>query len=304
MLLTITTTHQPATDLGYLLHKNPARPQSDDLGFGRAHVFYPEATRERCTVALLIEVDPIVLSRGQGDGPHDGQPLEPYINDRPYAASSFLSVALTRMFRSAMAGTSADRPEVVDAALPLEATIACLPCRGGEPLLRGLFEPLGYQLEVSPKELDASFPDFGMSPYFRVTLRAECRLRNLLTHLYVLVPVLDDDKHYFVGDDEVAKLLRQGEGWLAAHPARELIARRYLKHQRTLADAALRHLLRDEAVDPDEPPEGDGHQEHVLDQEIRLDEQRQGAVVAALRASGANRSWTWAAARAGSFALC
>jgi len=287
MLLTITTTHQPATDLGFLLHKNPARPQSEDLGFGQAHVFYPEAGADRCTAALLLEVDPIALARRGGNRSEDGPPLEPYVNDRPYAASSFLSVALTRMFRSAMAGTSKERPELVDMAIPLEATLACLPCRGGESLLRLLFEPLGYIVDVSGHDLDTTFPDWGPSVYFRVTLRGTCRLRDLLAHLYVLVPVLDDNKHYFVGDDEVAKLLRHGQGWLASHPACDLITRRYLKHQRSLADEALAQLLRDEEVDPDEPGERYAREEAALERPIRLDEQRIGAVLAALKACSA-----------------
>ena len=93
MLLTISTTRQPATDLGYLLHKNPARVQAFELSFGRAHVFYPEASEERCTAALLLDVDPIGLVRGRG------ALLTDYINDRPYVASSFLSVAIARGFR-------------------------------------------------------------------------------------------------------------------------------------------------------------------------------------------------------------
>lgn len=287
MLLTITTTHRPATDLGFLLHKNPGRSQSDDLGFGQVHVFYPEATAERCTVALLIEVDPIALSRGRGARAGEGAPLEPYVNDRPYAASSFLSVALTRTFRSAIAGSSKDRPELVDTAIPLEATIACLPSRSGEDLVRRLFEPLGYAVETTGDDLDPAFPDWGKSPYFRVTLRATCKVRDLLTHLYVLVPVLDDDKHYFVGDDEVAKLLRHGEGWLAAHPACELITKRYLKHQRSLADAALGQLLREEEVDPEAPTERHAREEEALERPLRLDEQRIAAVLAALKTSGA-----------------
>jgi 3' terminal RNA ribose 2'-O-methyltransferase Hen1 len=287
MLLTITTTHQPATDLGFLLHKNPARPQSDEFGFGRVHVFYPEARAERCTAALLIEVDPIALSRGRGERRDEGAPLEPYVNDRPYAASSFLSVALIRMFRNAMAGTSKERAELVETIIPLEATIACLPCRGGEDLVRALFKPLGYAVDATRGELDSAFPEWGMSPYFQVTLRASCRLRDLLTHLYVLIPVLDDNKHYFVGDDEVAKLLRHGEGWLSAHPACELIAKRYLRHQRSLADAALGQLLRDEEVDPDEPAERHAREEEGLERPIRLDEQRIGTVLSALKASGA-----------------
>jgi 3' terminal RNA ribose 2'-O-methyltransferase Hen1 len=287
MLLTITTTHHPATDLGYLLHKNPARPQFEDLPFGRAHIFYPEATESRCTAALLLEVDPIALSRGHGRGGGDGQPLEPYVNDRPYVASSFLSVAMTRCFRNAIAGTSKERPELVDEAMPLEATLACLPCRGGEDLLRRLFLPLGYELGAQRSPLDPTFPEWGGSAYFQVTLRAKTRLRDLLTHLYVLVPVLDDEKHYFVGDDEVAKLLRHGEGWLAAHPERELIAKRYLRHQRSLADAALSQLLREEEVDPEEPAERHAEEEAALERPMRLDEARIGAVISALKASGA-----------------
>jgi len=287
MLLTITTTHRPATDLGFLLHKNPVRLQSHELSFGHVHVFYPEATDDRCTMALLLEVDPIGLSRGRGERGEAQQPLEPYVNDRPYVASSFLSVALTRVLRSAMAGTSKERPELVEMALPLEVTLACLPCKGGEEVLRRLFEPLGYEVVALRAQLDASFPEWGPSPYFKVTLRGTCKLRDLLAHLYVLVPVLDDEKHYFVGDDEVAKLLRHGEGWLSAHPACELITKRYLKHQRSLADAALQQLLRDEEVDADELAERNAREEDYLERPMRLDDQRIVSVLAALKAAGA-----------------
>src|SRR6266540_2480191 len=98
MLLTITTTHAPATDLGYLLHKNPARAQSFDLSFGRAHVFYPEALADRCTAALLLDVDPVGLVRNRRGPAGEGQLLEQYVNDRPYVASSFLSVAIAQVF--------------------------------------------------------------------------------------------------------------------------------------------------------------------------------------------------------------
>lgn len=94
MLLTLTTTCQPATDLGYLLHKNPARLQTVAVSGGQAHVFYPEATAERCTAALLLNLDPVGLVRGRGAA-GEGVALEQYVNDRPYVASSFLSVALS-----------------------------------------------------------------------------------------------------------------------------------------------------------------------------------------------------------------
>ncbi|HEX8431009.1 MAG TPA: 3' terminal RNA ribose 2'-O-methyltransferase Hen1, partial [Longimicrobium sp.] len=276
MLLTITTTHQPASDLGYLLHKNPARAQSFPLSFGEAHVFYPEVSEERCTAAVLLDVDPVGLVRGAA-GPADTQ----YVSDRPYAASSFLSVAIARVFGSALSGTSKDRPELAATPIPLEARIAVVPCAGGEAMLRSLFEPLGYEVKIEGHPLDEQFPAWGESRYYTVTLRGTARLADLLRHLYVLVPVLDDAKHYWVGDDEVEKLLRQGEGWLAAHPARDLIARRYLRHRGSLARAALARLVDDE--EPAEAPE------IVAEARTGLHQQRLAAVAAELRASGAAR---------------
>src|SRR5437588_2436682 len=161
MLLTITTTHQPATDLGYLLRKNPSRPQSFNLSFGKAHVFYPKATPERCTVALLVEVDPVGLVRNRRGLAGEGGALEQYVNDRPYAASSFLSVALADVFGSALSGNSKERPELAAAAIPLQAKIPALRCRGGESLLRRLFEPLGYTIQMQELELDEKFPEWG-----------------------------------------------------------------------------------------------------------------------------------------------
>lgn len=286
MLLTITTTHEPATDLGYLLYKNPARAQSFDLPFGNAHVFYPEATPERCTAALLLDVDPVGLVRRPKGA---DAPLEPYVNDRPYVASSFLSVAISRVFGTALSGKSKDRPELAETPIPLVARIAVVPCRDGEDLLRRLFEPLGYAVEAERHPLDPEFPEWGESRYFTLTLRATTRLVNLLRHLYVLVPVLDDAKHYYVGEDEIEKLLRQGEGWLAAHPERELIARRYLRHRPRLTRAALARLTMEEESDPDAAAEARDAAEQEAEERIGLNEQRLGAVVAALRASGARR---------------
>lgn len=193
MLLTISTTHKPATDLGYLLHKNPARAQIFSLTFGQAHVLYPEATADRCTVALLLDVDPVGLVRGTGTG-GGGGPLEQYVNDRPYTASSFMSVALAEVFSTAMSGRSKDRPALAQTPIPLEATIAVLPCRGGEPLLRQLFEPLGYTLDIEGHPLDPQFADWGESRCFTVRLAATVRLSELLRHLYLLIPVLDNAK--------------------------------------------------------------------------------------------------------------
>src|SRR5438067_2194533 len=286
MLLTITSTQPPATDLGYLLHKNPFRAQLFPLTFGQAHVFYPEASEERCTAALLLEVDPVGLVRRKGPA-GEGRALEQYVNDRPYVASSFLSVAISEVYGSALAGRSKDRPELAASEIPLSARIAVVPCRGGERLLHRLFEPLGYQVDARPHPLDETYPAWGASRYFTVTLTARRRLGDLLTHLYVLLPVLDDDKHYWVGDEEVEKLLRHGEGWLAGHPERQLIADHYLKHRRSLVRDALARLVEEEGPDADASAEAG--EEASIERRLSLNEQRLGSVVAALKQSAARR---------------
>ena len=289
MLLTITNTNRPATDLGYLLHKNPARVQSFALSFGQAHVFYPEASAERCTAALLLDVDPVGLVRNRRGPAGGGGTLEQYVNDRPYVASSFLSVAIAQVFSSALAGRSEDRPELAETALSLEANLSVLPCRGGQGFLRRLFEPLGYEVVAKGCPLDEKFPEWGESVYFTVELRGRVRLRELLTHLYVLVPVLDNEKHYWVGDEEVEKLLRHGAGWLADHPEKEAIAYRYLKYRRSLAREALARIVTEESPDPDVAQEIHDNEEEAVERPLSLNEQRVRAVLAALQSSGAKR---------------
>lgn len=286
MLLEISTTHQPADDLGYLLHKHPGKVQTFPLAFGAAHVFYPEAGADRCTAALLLDVDPVGLVRGSRE-----RTLDQYVNDRPYAASSMLAVAIAQVFGTALSGICKTRPELVSTPIPLSARLASVPCRGGEDLLKRLFEPLGYQLTVANHPLDGHVPAWGASACFAVTLSGVKTLSDLLSHLYVLIPVLDNDKHYYVGDDEVAKLLRHGEGWLAAHPERELIASRYLKHRRNLADDALRQLREQDGeapgdVDADSPADP---REEAGERTLSLHEQRHGVVLSVLQAKGAKR---------------
>ena len=285
MLLTLTTTHRPATDLGFLLRKHPERHQTFDVGFGTAHVLYPEATEERCTAALILDIDPIALVRGRPGrgGASEGGLLTQYVNDRPYAASSFLSVALSRVFGSAMGGRSEARGELAAQAIPLAARIVPLDCRGGLDLAVPLFAPLGYEVAGAPILDRHGEP----SRYWDVTVSGIVPLAQLLTHLYVLIPVLDDEKHYWVGDDEIDKLLRKGEGWLPQHPERELITRRYLKHGRRLTRLALERLAElDDAAAPDEDETATPALE-ALEQPLRLNDQRMERVVQVLREAGA-----------------
>ncbi len=288
MLLTISTTYRPATHLGYLLHKNPTRCQSARLSFGWAHVFYPVAHDDACTVALLLDVDSIDMVRGKSRRTQN-LPLEQYINDRPYVASSFLSVALAQVFGSALKGQCQEMPALAETALPLSAKIAVLPSRGGKPVLHRLFEPLGYEVTARRHGLDETFPEWGDSPYYTVELKKKCRLSELLTHLYVLVPVLDNQKHYYIGRDEVEKLLRKGQGWLKDHPERDLIAKRYLKYRSSLAQEALIRLVDDGAPETEEAVSSDTNFEQTIESQFNLNEERMGSVLAALRSSRCRR---------------
>ena len=288
MLLTISTTHSPATDLGYLLHKNPANLHTFEMSFGKAHLFYPEANEKRCTAALLLDVDPVGLVRGKR-GQSEGATLDQYVNDRPYVLSSFMSVLLGRALGTAMTGRSKGRQELAEQKIPLTAKMATVACRGGDGLIRELFEPLGYAVKATRHRLDEKFPEWGEGPYYTVQLDAEIRLRDLLRHLYVLIPVLDAEKHYWVGKEEVEKLLRKGEGWLAGHPHKEAIVKRYLPRQRQLAREALARLADEDNPDPDAVAEQNLEQESKIEEPIRLWQQRMGAVVAVLRSAGAKR---------------
>ncbi len=283
MLIRITNTAEPATDLGYLLHKNPANLYSADLGLGKAYVFYTSATPQRCTACLLLELDPVELVRG-ATRPED------YVNDRPYVSSSYLTAALSRVFGTALAGNCNNRPELVARKLPLDIAIEVIRAQGGEQILRKLFEPLGYTVAATPIPLDEKFPEWGDSPYFRLTIAATATVHDVLSHLYVLLPVLDDRKHYFIGDDEVRKLLRHGEGWLSEHPERQLIVNRYLIRKASLVDQAFSQLLDDEAAAVEvveSRTEQAAHAEKDLERPMTLHTQRLNTVANKLKELGA-----------------
>ncbi|MFF8277141.1 3' terminal RNA ribose 2'-O-methyltransferase Hen1 [Streptomyces lateritius] len=301
MFLTISTTgtlERPATDLGFLLHKHPDNAQTFSTSHGTAHILYPEASAERCTAALLLEVDPVGLVRrgkGKGRGGAPDSALAQYVNDRPYAASSLLAVALSTVFKSALRGACRAMPERAAAPLPLRIEVPALPARGGAELVHKLFGPLGWDtVEAEPVALDTAFPEWGDSRYVRLVLEGELRLADALNQLYVLLPVLDDAKHYWVAPDEVDKLLRAGDGWLAEHPEQKLITSRYLSRRWGLTRDAMERLELVRLAESDglEVEDVDNAVDETTDTEekpVPLAEQRRAAILAALRAADATR---------------
>ncbi len=283
MLLTITYEGTNTQELGFLLHKNPERAQQFELSYGKAYVFYPEVSDTRTTAALLLDIDPLDLARGKA-GSKDGG-LFDYVNDRPYASTSFMSTALVRIFGTAMNGRCDQRQELADTPLHLTATISALKDNGDTALAKELFEPLGYTVQTTRTQLDTAFPEWGISPYIDLTISGNVKLSDLLNHIYVLIPVFDKQKHYYIAEDEIQKLLDHGAGWLADHPYREKITRRYFTAKKSYARKALDILLSDEIADEDSLDETE-----TTEREIRtpLNTQRMETVRNAVLASGAS----------------
>lgn len=295
MLLTITYEGQNTQNLGYLLYKHPDRAQQFELSYGKAYVFYPEVSDERTTAALLLDIDPIDLARGKL-GSKDGG-LFDYVNDRPYAATSFMSTAIARVFGTAMSGRCDSRQELADKPIKLTACLSSLKDNGNTELAGQLFEPLGYTVTAERSQLDAHFPEWGESPYIDLTISGTVKLSELLNHIYVLIPVFDRQKHYYISEDEINKLLDHGEGWLAEHPYKEKITQRYFAVKRNYARRAMDILLAEEAIteevladepDTEEVIEETGNDTAEKEVYTPLNTQRMEAVRNAVLASGAS----------------
>lgn len=296
MLLTISLLGEHTEDLGYLLHKNPYRAQWFELNFGKAYVFYPEAGEHKTTAALLLDINPIDLARGKL-GSKDGG-LFDYVNDRPYAVSSFMSTAIARIFGTAMSGKCSKKQALADSPLELEANITMLPCQGNDEFVREIFEPLGYAVTVKKSMLDEQFEEWGESPYVDLTIKGKIRLAELLNHLYVLIPVFDRKKHYYVAADEVEKLLKHGEGWLKNHPHRNKIISRYFPMCKSYANETIRRISEDDIFEEAEENENTSVVEQAeraenaaaseqKEKKKPLNQQRLEAVIQEVIASGA-----------------
>jgi 3' terminal RNA ribose 2'-O-methyltransferase Hen1 len=257
---------------------------------GVVWVFYPEVADDHFTVAMLTEIDPIGLVRG----PAPLTKLGHYINDRPYVASSLTSVALNTAFGSALAGRATSHAERLSEPMRWQITVDAIACEGGDDLITRLFAPLGYAVATTRLPLDSRFPAWGQADLYTLTLDGEQTVRAALSHLYVLLPVLDNSKHYYVGAEEADKLLAHGGDWLAAHPERALITKRYLRYKRPLVQSALDQLAESDpalrAAEEQEAQlaEGDASEPappaEPAEPTPGLHEQRLNTVLAAIRA--------------------
>jgi 3' terminal RNA ribose 2'-O-methyltransferase Hen1 len=189
-------------------------------------------------------------------------------------------VALGRCYGQSMSGRSKERQALADRALCFEARVVPVAASGGPEVIVALFEPLGYAVTAEPLD------ETGQRGLYDLRLSADIRLRDPLNHLYVLVPVLDDAKHWWIDRDEIDKLIAKGGGWLAEHPAKELITKRALKHRRGLVHQALARLAEETALEEEDDDTPAPEPEKALEKPIRLHELRLEAVMAALRDHG------------------
>ena len=267
-----------ASDLGFLLHKHPGHLHERDTAQGKVSIFFPKVSEAETRAVIYLDVDPVALVRGKNEQ-SDGL-LAQYVNDRPYAANSLLSVALGRVIGQTMSGKSKDRQSLADRALPFRIRIAPVAVSGGIDVIEELFNPLGYEFDAKPLD------DTGRRAVFDLHFTITARLSEILNHLYVLVPVLDNAKHYWIDKAEIEKLLAKGGDWLPSHPAKELIARRSLKHRRSLVEQALERLS--ETIDEEAGEESATDAgEEALEKPIRLHDLRLDTVRDAILAAGA-----------------
>ena len=284
MLLTITYEGKETQNLGYLLHKNPDRPQQFEISYGKAYVFYPEVSDERTTAALLLDIDPLDLAKGKIGSGTGG--LFDYVNDRPYGCSSFMSSAIARIFGSALNGKCKEKQELADTPIDLSVTIYCLKDNGIEQLAQQLSEPLGYTVETKRTQLDDKFPEWGKAPYVDLTIKGKKKISDILKHVYVLIPVFDTQKHYYVDESEISKLLKHGEGWLQDHPYKEKITRRFLGKKQEYIRKANEALTADE-MENNEQEELPGEEKQEEKTRIPLNTTRLETVKRAVLESGA-----------------
>ncbi len=225
MILNFNVKGENADKISFLLHKSPNKLHQFSLGFGSAYVFYSKYERNDVSFSLLVDIDPIDLVRGKNK---NSQGIFDYVNDRPYATSSFLCSAIAQVFSTALSGRSKEYEHLVKEEMEFKVEVVSLKVKTNLIMLNKIFDPLGYELEIKSHLLDEKIFGEEESNYVDLILKNKLTLQSVLQHLYVLIPVFDNNKHYFVNNDEVEKLLSKGGDWIDVHPEKDFITSRYL----------------------------------------------------------------------------
>ena len=228
VLLLLTTTRRPATDLGRLLALESGEVHEFAVPGGIATLHLPEVSAHRCTAAVFLEWHHRGSDLGDDQAGAGGRAPVP-----AHVTSDMLADAVSLVFRNALAGASGHRyPHLLRAALPLEIVIPQFPCQAGVHLAERLFGPLGWRVLVDPVLLDARHPEWGDTGHSALTLRGTISLADAVTHLSVLLPVLvNGNKGRLAPEGRIGRLLRPYCDWLTRHPERQLIMGSYQKRR-------------------------------------------------------------------------
>lgn len=237
MLLTINCEGPDAMDLSWLLHKRPNRFQAFNLGYGKAFVFFTEYSQNSCTACLLLEIMPDALNDlcKSKDGEFQ------YVNSRQYLSSSLLAGAIGKAYSSAIKGTCQDKPDLVGKKHGFKVRINNFSCRLNPIFIDRIFSPLGYQIEWRNIQINDEYCTGGFI-CGDLQLSIDATLQEILSHLYILLPVFDRQTHFWLDESQLQKFIRHCQGWLGRHPEKRLIINEYFGPVSELKYRLMKHF--------------------------------------------------------------
>ncbi|WIM41190.1 3' terminal RNA ribose 2'-O-methyltransferase Hen1 [Paenibacillus sp. PK4536] len=226
MYLTIKATGTHASMISHLLAKNPNNLYDRTEKGARIRLVYTSFQPEETEVLLFVTPDPIDLVKGSPDH-YD---ITQYINDRELVVSSLFCSYIRPALGTALNGKpKADYIDWVEHPFTLHMSMGPVASDLPDSMIESLFQPLGYEVQMERGEIDYSFDLKNRSTVRHIQISGQQTLQHMLRQLYILIPVLDNYKHYYISDDEIERLQRYGEGWLSTHPQHDLIIKRSLR---------------------------------------------------------------------------
>jgi 3' terminal RNA ribose 2'-O-methyltransferase Hen1 len=229
MLLSISVEGAGADTLSYVVQKHPAKIFEK----GNLRLFFPKYDKNASSLVAMAEFPEFKLWDKDTPG------ADAYVSSREYALSSLFCRELKGAFGTVLSGKYKDEKDQKMAETPLEVVVDALPLATSltDEQLRSLFQPLRYAGFTPSYTVDHSYQYPWMPQRHRVlelALRGQKTIREVLRHLLVLIPAIDNYTHYTELDTLVAELKNYGEGWLDQHPKKAFITARFLRNSRKL----------------------------------------------------------------------
>ncbi|PYF06198.1 3' terminal RNA ribose 2'-O-methyltransferase Hen1 [Ureibacillus chungkukjangi] len=247
MQLTIRGTGQDIQVISYLLAKNPNNLYERRVSGHLVRMFFSQFSEEEVEVTFFVTPDPIELSRNNSKV-YD---ITSYINDREFVVSSIFCTFLRTALGTALNGKPVEEYEPwVNHPFPLEFSFGPVASQLTDQDIQSLFQPLGYAVEITYGEADYNMDFKSKSSARFITLKGSTTLQMGLRQLFVLIPVLDNYKHYYIDEQEVEKIVRYGEGWLDKHPKREFILRQALRFKEVYGQFENQHTKKENESSP------------------------------------------------------